>query len=76
MQSHTPFQTKATSIASPAALRRKPSETANKTCDADSLRRECAAPREGEKLLRDLGGVLGLRFDTVEQLFVTRPLGR
>jgi hypothetical protein len=33
------------------------------------------APREGEKLLRDLGGVLGLRFGTVEQPFLTRPLG-
>jgi hypothetical protein len=65
-QCHRPdAQANATSIASPAARRRKPSET---ICNADGLRRERAAPCEGEKLLRDLGGVLGRNFGTVEQL--------
>jgi hypothetical protein len=59
--------------ASAAALRRKPSKTANKrvtqTVSAVNML------RRAKKLLRDLGGVLGRRFGTVEQLFATRRLG-
>jgi hypothetical protein len=53
-----------TSIASPAARRRKPSETANKSV----TRTVSVAKVLREKLLRDLSGVLGRCFGTFEQL--------